>query len=90
MKKNKLQKQIESLKESDFLEGLFDSWQIWIKNSEFSLWNQYMQCGFESEESAVKEMQKIKVQYPKMGKSIYAIEVRKVKIRMLKNPISIS
>jgi hypothetical protein len=90
MKKFKFQKQIESLKKSDFLEGTFDSWQIWIQDSEFSLPRHYMQCGFDSEKQANNEMIRIINRYSKIGKGIYKIEVVKTKVMRLKNPISVS
>jgi len=84
MKKFKFQKQLEALKDSDFLDGWFDSWQIWTQEHEFSLPNHYMKCGFDSEQSATAEMERIKRQYPKTGRSLYKIEVKKVKVRRLK------
>ncbi len=90
MKKFKFQKELENLKESDFLEGWFDSWQIWIQDSELSLSRHYMKCGFETETAANSEMERIVSQYLKRGKSIFKIEVRLAKVRRLKKPISVS
>lgn len=90
MKKFKFQKELENLKDSDFLEGDHYSWSIYIQSTEFSLPKRYMGVGYESEESANREMDRIKIQYPKLGKDLFHIEVRKEKVRRLKKPISVS
>lgn len=90
MKKLNFQKELEKLKDSDFLPGLFDSWSIWIQSNEYSLAKRYMQCGFDSEKSAIDEIERIKVQYLKAGKELHHIEVRKTKVKRLKKPISVS
>ena len=84
------QKKINQIKESDFLDGFFDSWQIWIKKHEFSIPYQYMNCGFDSEISACNEVDRIKAAYKKMDKQIFEIIVKKVKVKRLKKPISIT
>jgi hypothetical protein len=90
MKKFKFQKELEKLKDSDFLEGEYFSWSIYIQSNEFSLPKRYLGIGFQSEESANMEMERIKIQYPKSGKELFHIEVRKEKVRRLKKPISLS
>ena len=90
MKKFKFQKELEKLTDSDFLPELQDSWSIWIQSNEYSLPKIYMGCGFNSEQSAVNEMERIKIQYSKVGKELYHIEVKKEKVRRLKKPISIT
>lgn len=90
MKKFNFQKKIEKLNDSDFLDGLVDSWQIWIQSNEFSLPSHYMQCGFNFEQSAINEVERIMKAYEKRGEELFKIEIRKVKVRRLKNPISVS
>ena len=90
MKRTKLEKKLENLKESDFLDGWYDSWEIWIQDHELSLSKRYMNCGFDSEQSAVMEMERIKRDYKRKEKEIYSIEIRKSKVRRLKKPISVS
>lgn len=86
---SKLQNKIKALKEDDFLPGWFDSWQIFIKDAEYSLERHYMKTGFQSEEQANKEKDRIIRHYNKNDKPLFSVIVRPVKVRRLKKPISV-
>lgn len=82
---SKVKSKIEALTDANFLPGLFDSWEILIKENEFSLEKSYMNIGFSTEGEANREKLRII-----RDRNYFSVEVRKIKIRKLKNPISIS
>ena len=88
---SKVKSKIEALTDDDFLPGLFDSWSITIRETEFSLEGSYMNIGFTSQLEA--EQEKNRIIRHRINQSLtpyFSITVNCKKVRRLKTPISIS
>lgn len=76
-------------KKSDFMEGKFTNFDIYIQEREFSIPRRYMGTGWETKEQAEAAKERIIKHYKKVGKEIYSIEVRPYRSKKLKHPISV-